>query len=306
MNLRQKAHDLPAKPGVYFLKDKHGDTLYIGKAKRLNKRVISYFLPSTPQSSKNQRMIFFVTDFTYQLTDTELEALLLEQEMIARLHPPYNRLLNHSERYVYLAFDGSLTILQEPTTQSYGPFTMYNKMPEFIRIISDLYNLSDQLFPAAKELHQKRYCALPDLSEKEKSPNIHSLLKGGDEGLQRLQILQDEAIFQQAFEWAQNLQADKEILRHFQKQAQLLEQILTPEPQIIWDEVDEKYVKFFCIFQGSILRSEIIPRDTLKSEYHSLLPITELPPEKSFIPLNEIDKCYILAHYLKKSFPKQH
>lgn len=300
MNLRQKAHELPERPGVYFLKDARGDILYVGKAKKLNKRVTSYFIPSTPQSVKNQRMLFFVTDFDYQLTDTELEALLLEQEMIAGLHPPYNRLMNYSERYLYISCDGELTVSKEPGKNAYGPFTMYRKIPELFRILNELYGLPNVKLtaPSALELHRKRYVSLPELSEAEKTEAICAVLKGGDEGLVRLQALQDSAVEAHAFEWAQTLQEDKEILKLFRKQAQLLAKILEPKPQIIKDQADEGQIKLFYTFQGSILASRLIPADVSSKKYRSFFKKVPLPPVKSFIPQNEIDKCFIISRYL--------
>lgn len=300
MDLREKAHALPEHPGVYFLKDEKGEILYVGKAKRLNKRVISYFIPSTPQSSKNQRMLFFVTDFDVQLTDTELEALLLEQEMITKLHPPYNRLMNYAERYVYLHYDKQLTVTAKPESGSVGPFTMYKKIPELIHILHELYDLHDSHVraPSAAELYEKRYKDLPQLTGEVMEQQIHGVLTGSSDALFRLQLLQNHAVQQQAFEWAQRLQEDKEILLQFQKQAQLLTKILEPTPHLIRDAASESSIKVFYVFQGRILGSQILSADEPSENSPAIFHKLPLPPVRSFIPVKEIDKCWIIAKYL--------
>ncbi|WP_265455453.1 GIY-YIG nuclease family protein [Enterococcus sp. HY326] len=302
MNLKEKARQLPARPGVYFMVDSHDQLLYIGKAKRLNKRVISYFIPSTPQSKKNQRMIFHIADFSYQTVDTELEALLLEQQLIAKLHPPYNRLMNYAERYRYLIFtDQQFTISKEPTAEAYGPFSQYKRLPEVIRVLIELYDLPSSRWrlPAARELHQKRQSLLPQLSHELKNHEIKQTLLGGGAALEKINYQQSKALEILAFEWAKSLEEDKEILRRFQKQALTLHKILAPKPRIIADEIDADTTKAFLVFQGKLLAEKKLPTKQFTTN------ITEfenfpLPPVEHFIPFNELDNRLIVASYFDK------
>ncbi|MBM2827361.1 MAG: uvrC [Dehalococcoidia bacterium] len=94
--------DLPAKPGVYLLKDTHGNILYVGKAASLRNRVSSYFgAPSSP-TPKLKKMMAQVTDLDFILTESEQEALILENELIKRHKPRYNVQLKDDKTYPYL------------------------------------------------------------------------------------------------------------------------------------------------------------------------------------------------------------
>ncbi|MCL6594054.1 MAG: GIY-YIG nuclease family protein, partial [Alicyclobacillus sp.] len=86
--LRAKLALLPAKPGVYLMKDESGQVLYVGKAKVLKNRVRSYFTGS--HDRKTQALVTRIADFEYIVTDTVVEALLLECNFIKQHTPPYN------------------------------------------------------------------------------------------------------------------------------------------------------------------------------------------------------------------------
>lgn len=302
MDLREKARQLPARPGVYLMKDSQGTVLYVGKAKRLNKRVISYFLPSTPQSKKNQRMIFHIADFDYQLVDTELEALLLEQALIVKLHPPYNRLMNYAQRYLYLRFIDGLIVEKEPVSDAVGPLAVYNMIPKLKRVLNELYALPDPRWqmPSVLALYQKRMALLPKLSAAETKQEVDSVLKGGQQALERLQLLQNSAIETQAFEWAQSLEQDKALLQRFQKHTTALATILEPEPKFLWDEVNEEQVKVFMTFQGKIIASQIIAKSILPIEVAQLFAGVALPKIDKAISVEELDSRMIVIHHLKK------
>lgn len=93
MKLKDKVQSLPETPGVYFMKDKDKNIMYVGKSKSLKNRVSQYFLPSYNPSKKITRMIKFIDDIEIIKTDTELDALVLECELIKKLQPMYNTLL---------------------------------------------------------------------------------------------------------------------------------------------------------------------------------------------------------------------
>ncbi|MDH6364575.1 excinuclease ABC subunit C [Enterococcus sp. PF1-24] len=308
MNLREKARQLPALPGIYLMKDSRGQILYIGKAKALNQRVISYFLPGTPQSRKNQQLIFHIADFDYQLVDTELEALLLEQKLIASYHPPYNRLMNYSENYGYLAFQDHFKLSHRPSATAVGPFAQYKKLPEVIQVLTILYHLPDKAWssPAALALQEKRQAPLAQLSESQLQTEISAILQGGAQALTRLQLQQAFAIQEQAFEWAQRLEEDKKILLTFQKNALTLRKILQPLPQIIWDYITPQEIKVFQTFQGKIINQQkVVLQDAVDLKaVTTALEKTPLPPVEKFIPLNELDSRLIVARYFQRAFPK--
>lgn len=98
--LREKLNLLPDKPGVYLMKDSSGKIIYVGKAKVLKNRVRSYFTGS--HDGKTQLMVSQIRDFETILTDTEVEALILECNLIKKYNPKYNILLRDDKTYPFI------------------------------------------------------------------------------------------------------------------------------------------------------------------------------------------------------------
>jgi excinuclease ABC subunit C len=82
MQFEEKLNSLPTKPGVYLYRNQDGDILYVGKAVSLKHRVRSYFLPGAKHLPRTKLMLDKLVDFDYIVTDSELEALILEQNLI--------------------------------------------------------------------------------------------------------------------------------------------------------------------------------------------------------------------------------
>ncbi len=104
MEIKDKLKDLPLSPGVYIMKDKFGNIIYIGKAKRLKNRVSQYFLNKN-HAEKVKSMVSQVADFDYILTNSELDALVLECNLIKKHQPFYNILLKDGKSYPYIKLD---------------------------------------------------------------------------------------------------------------------------------------------------------------------------------------------------------
>ncbi len=100
--LREKAMKLPLTPGVYIMKNKDGEIIYIGKAKKLKNRVSQYFGCQNGHGTKVRKMVENVRDFDYILTDSEFEALVLECSLIKQNMPKYNILLKDDKGYSYI------------------------------------------------------------------------------------------------------------------------------------------------------------------------------------------------------------
>ncbi|SES03370.1 excinuclease ABC subunit UvrC [Salisediminibacterium halotolerans] len=99
-DLKEKLNSLPAQPGCYLMKNRHGTVIYAGKAKVLRNRVRSYFTGS--HDMKTQRLVNEIDDFEYIVTGSEVEALLLEQNLIKKYEPRYNVLLKDDKTYPFL------------------------------------------------------------------------------------------------------------------------------------------------------------------------------------------------------------
>lgn len=100
--LREKAGSLPLTPGVYLMKDSGGKVIYVGKSKALRNRVTSYFTDVDGHSVKTARMVSLVRSFDYILTDTNMEALALENRLIKLYMPKFNIRLKDGKSYPYL------------------------------------------------------------------------------------------------------------------------------------------------------------------------------------------------------------
>ncbi|MDO4562305.1 MAG: excinuclease ABC subunit UvrC [Clostridia bacterium] len=98
----EKIKKLPMLPGVYIMKDKNGNVIYVGKAKKLKNRVKQYFAKTSTHTPKVAAMVEKVADFEYVICDSEIEALVLECNLIKENRPRYNSLLKDDKHYPYL------------------------------------------------------------------------------------------------------------------------------------------------------------------------------------------------------------
>ncbi|WP_331280310.1 GIY-YIG nuclease family protein [Bacillus sp. UNC438CL73TsuS30] len=100
--LKDKIKCLPTSPGVYLMKDSHGNIIYVGKAKNLKRRVQSYFQNSKAHSQKIVKLKNNIKDLDYILTDTEFEAFMLECHLIKETKPFFNRKMKNPRSYTYI------------------------------------------------------------------------------------------------------------------------------------------------------------------------------------------------------------
>lgn len=123
--MKELLKNIPHTPGVYKMKDKEGRVIYVGKAKVLNKRIKSYFQKNYEHSYRTKIMIKQIADIECIQTDTELEALILENNLIKELKPKYNILMKDDKSYVYIKIDTRedfprVKILREHTLEHTG------------------------------------------------------------------------------------------------------------------------------------------------------------------------------------------
>ncbi|MGD1991601.1 MAG: excinuclease ABC subunit UvrC [Anaerolineae bacterium] len=101
-HLQQILDTLPQRPGVYLMRDVRGDVIYVGKTVDLRSRVRSYFTPSAQENPKTRRLVAEISDLEFIVTDTELEALILEANLIKTHRPRFNVRLRDDKRYPYI------------------------------------------------------------------------------------------------------------------------------------------------------------------------------------------------------------
>ena len=118
-NLREKAGNLPLLPGVYIMRSKSGEIIYVGKAKKLKNRVSQYFRDNKQHTDKVKKMVSAVNDFEYIICDSEFEALVLECSLIKQNMPKYNILLKDDKGYPFIRINKN---------EKYPDITIANKI----------------------------------------------------------------------------------------------------------------------------------------------------------------------------------
>ena len=148
-SLKSKLDTLPASPGVYMFKDSAGNIIYIGKARRLNARVRSYFGSRLDPHSKEGKMIGRAVDVELMVTDSEVEALILEANLVKEYKPRYNVNLKDDKHYPYIKittdepFPRILVVrkVENDKARYFGPFTSGKGMRKTIEFLSRLFRI---------------------------------------------------------------------------------------------------------------------------------------------------------------------
>ena len=146
--LWEKAKMLPLLPGVYIIRDKEGQIIYIGKAKRLRTRVSQYFREGVPHDAKVTKMISHAFEFDVIVTQSEFEALVLECSQIKQHKPKYNILLKDDKGYSYVKVTrekwprlSAALQKDDENADYYGPFTSSFAVREMVEAASDVFRL---------------------------------------------------------------------------------------------------------------------------------------------------------------------
>ncbi|RDY23080.1 excinuclease ABC subunit UvrC [Romboutsia maritimum] len=146
-DIQEHLKKLPAEPGVYLMKDKYDNIIYVGKAISLKNRVRQYFQSSKNHSSKVKSMVKNISKFEYIITDSELEALILECNLIKQYRPKYNVLLRDDKTYPYI----KVTINEDyprilkvrrvlkDKAKYFGPYTNISAVNDTLEIIRNTY-----------------------------------------------------------------------------------------------------------------------------------------------------------------------
>ena len=149
LRINQKLSLVPHQPGCYLMKDKNGIIIYVGKSKNLKNRLTSYFKSS--HTGKTAMLVRDIVDFEYILTSTELEALLLEINLIKKHDPKYNILLRDDKTYPYIEVTNEsvfrILVVRNPNikksrnTKLFGPFPNVTAARKVVDLINRIYPL---------------------------------------------------------------------------------------------------------------------------------------------------------------------
>ncbi|WP_251621263.1 excinuclease ABC subunit UvrC [Odoribacter lunatus] len=276
-DLKEKIHKLPMKPGVYQYLDSSGKIIYIGKAKSLRNRVLSY-LNKTNQTAKTLVLVRKICDLKYIVVDTEQDALLLENNLIKKYKPKYNILLKDDKTYPWICvmkgpFPRVFLTRQFVRNGSdyFGPYTSAKFANSLMSLIRSLYKLrtcrlplnvkaiSERKFKVCLEYHIGN-CLAPcigNISDKEYDEfilQIRNILKGNIISvLGHLNRKMEELAAHLEFEKANEVKMAIEELRRYQSKSMIVSPSLNDIDVFSYLE-DEKYayVNYLRIIHGSV------------------------------------------------------
>ena len=278
MRLEEKLKILPARPGVYLYRDGDGKILYVGKAVSLKSRVRSYFQPGAQLPPKTRVMVDKVADLDYIVTDSEVEALILEQNLIKEHRPRYNVLLKDDKSYPYLKITlgdnfPRVTITRrriKDGSRYFGPYTRVGAVNEALRLLKKLFPFRSckKREPEKRERpclnHHIERCLGPccGLVDREKYramiQEVCLFLEGRQEDLVRqLTARMEEAAekleFEQAARLRDQIQAVREVV---EKQKIISSGFEDQDVAALAETFDETCVMLFFIRGGKLIGRE--------------------------------------------------
>jgi excinuclease ABC subunit C len=283
-DIKEAIQRLPDSPGVYRFYNSDNELIYIGKAKNLKKRVNSYFTKAAGVNRKTVRLVSEIKSIEYTVSDTEFDALLLENNFIKQNQPKYNILLKDDKTFPYIC------ILKErypriiytrkyiPEQGEYfGPYSSVSAMKNVLDLVRKLYsirtcslmlseqNISQQKFKACLEYHIGN-CKAPCIgaqSEKEYQEEIEqarNILKGD------LSIVHEyfnnqmqEAATNMEFERAQQFKEKLNTLERFQSKSMVVNRSLTDIDVLTISSIEAyAYINYLQIKEGAIVFSKSV------------------------------------------------
>ncbi|MBQ4284420.1 MAG: excinuclease ABC subunit UvrC [Lachnospira sp.] len=165
-DLEEELKKLPDKPGVYIMHDRIDTIIYVGKAVSLKNRVRQYFRASTNHTAKIKKMVSLIERFEYIITDSELEALVLECNLIKEHRPKYNTMLKDDKTYPFIkvttheAFPRVMfsRVHKLGTGKFFGPYTSATAVKDTIELLCKLYKIRTCNRNLPKDIGKERAC----------------------------------------------------------------------------------------------------------------------------------------------------
>ncbi len=237
-DIQEELKKLPQKPGVYIMHDAKDAIIYIGKAVSLRNRVRQYFRPSHNEGLKKEQMVKQIERFEYIITDSELEALILECNLIKEHRPKYNTMLRDDKTYPYIrvtlgeAFPRVLFSRQMKKDKSryFGPYTSAGAVKDTIELIEKLYSLRTCNRALPKDIGKDRPCLNYHIHQcmapcqgyvsqeeyREKISQAIEFLNGNYQPIlndleEKMQSASEDMLFEKAIEYRELLKAVKKI-----------------------------------------------------------------------------------------------
>ena len=226
--IEEELKKLPAKPGVYIMHGEKDEIIYVGKAISLKNRVRQYFQSSRNKGAKIERMVTHITRFEYIITDSELEALVLECNLIKEHRPKYNTMLKDDKSYPFI----KVTVhepyprvlfarrMKKDKARYFGPYTSGGAVKDVIELVRKLYQVRSCNRSLPRDTGKDRPCLYYHMkqckapcqgyvSQEEYRKNINKVIKflNGDfqdaisELMEKMQKASEEMRYEDAMEY---------------------------------------------------------------------------------------------------------
>lgn len=165
-NIEEELKKLPSQPGVYIMHDRRDEIIYVGKAISLKNRVRQYFQSSRNKTSKIEQMVSRIARFEYIITDSELEALVLECNLIKEHRPRYNTMLKDDKTYPYIKVTVNEDFprvlfsreMKKDKCKYFGPYTSAGAVKDTIELIHKLYQIRTCNRNLPRDIGKERPC----------------------------------------------------------------------------------------------------------------------------------------------------
>lgn len=282
--IEQKLAILPELPGCYFMKDRQGTVIYVGKAKVLKNRVRSYFTGS--HDGKTQRLVGEIEDFEYMVTSSNIEALVLELNLIKQYDPKYNIMLKDDKTYPYLKITAErhpkLIITRQVKKDKgkyFGPYPNAYAAGETKKLLDRLYpyrkcqtlpdrvclyyHIGQCLAPCVHEIDQEVY--------KEMVDDISRFLNGGYKGVKK-------ELTEKMSSAAENLEFER--AKEYRDQITNIEAVMEKQAMTMNDFTDRDIFGYavdngwMCVQVFFVRQGKLIERDV------SLFPLYQEPEDE--------------------------
>ncbi|MHB8170254.1 MAG: excinuclease ABC subunit UvrC [Thermincolia bacterium] len=286
VTLENKLKLLPDKPGVYLMKDAQGQIIYVGKARYLKNRVRSYFQSTKNMLPKVQVLVSHIEDMEYIITDSEVESLILECNLIKKHRPKYNIRLRDDKTYPYLKVtineDYPRVVITRTVKKDgaryFGPFTNGGAVNETLKLLKKVFPLRtckrSELPSQGRSclnFHIKR-CLAPCIGQVERESylamikDIILFLEGRQEDLAvKLKAKMEEA--------AENLEFEK--AAELRDQLQAIEKVVEKQKMVSTDMEDQDVIAMARGFDEALIQIFYVRGGKLMGSDHHLLQGTD-------------------------------
>lgn len=273
---KEKLSTLPNDPGVYIMKDKMGKIIYVGKAKVLKNRVRQYFQNTEKHPPKVAAMVSKVDTFEYIITDSELEALILECNLIKKHRPYYNILLKDDKNYPYIKVTNEaypkirfVRKMEKDGAKYFGPYSGGFAVREAIDLASKLFGIPTCEIHLPRDLGRKRACINAQIgrcsapcenkiSQEEYGERIKAacdfLGGGGAELIEKLAVEMNTAAENLEFERAASIRDKINAIYQMEKKQKIVSDRHADEDYIgLYSQGNKTFVCVFFVRSGRLI-----------------------------------------------------